>query len=353
MGRTSPTDRSRGASDGRYGALELIADLETLSQGRVLIIGDVMLDEYLTGDADRISPEAPVPVVRIEKEQLLVGGAGNVARNIVALGGKAVLIGIRGVDAAGQGLHDALVREGISASLLCLEKRPTTMKTRVLARQQQVVRIDREDTTLLLPEEARDLLGLAAEALPDCDAIVLSDYGKGLVSQPLMDGLRALIAKSGRDIPLLVDPKPQNLLLYKHVTLLTPNAKETSESVSLPVKTPEDIMAAGRAILATLECKHLITTLGSSGMAVFEDADTIVHIPTTGRQVYDVTGAGDTVIAVLALGAATGIPLVPACLLANYAAGVVVAQVGAAVATPNQVAEAIATLPKPELTRWR
>jgi len=350
MGCTSRSNSPSGKHE--YPSLKLIDYLEQFTDGRILIIGDVMLDEYLTGTADRISPEAPVPVVRIEKEEHLVGGAGNVARNIVALGGKTTLIGVRGNDAAGKSLQRVLDQDGINAHLLTLDNRSTTIKTRVLARQQQVVRIDREDDSPFLDQETQALLNLAATILPDCSAVVVSDYGKGIVSESFMRGLQGLIKVSARQIPLLVDPKPQNFTFYRGVTLLTPNAKETSESVAMPVKSTQNIVTAGRAMLEKLECRHLVTTLGSRGMAVFEDSENIYHIPTTGRQVFDVTGAGDTVIAALALGLATGVPLVPSCLLANYAAGVVVAQVGAAVATPNQVAEAVATLPKPVISRW-
>lgn len=332
--------------------LKLIAAIDGFSQAHVLIIGDVMLDEYLTGDAERISPEAPVPVVRIDEEDRLVGGAGNVARNITALGGNAFLIGVRGNDRAGNALEEALAQDGIAFTLHTTDDRPTTIKTRVLARRQQVLRIDREDASPLAAAHNDRLLALARQHIPTCGAIVVSDYGKGLVTEAFMQSLHSLIAASGRAIPVLVDPKPQNFRLYKNVNLLTPNAKETSESAGMPVGTPEEIIAAGRTIMERLECRHLVTTLGSEGMAVFENRDTVMHIPTTARQVYDVTGAGDTVIASIALGSATGLPLVQSCLIANYAAGIVVGKVGAATASPNQVAESIATLPKPAIARW-
>lgn len=330
----------------------LRADVAALAGRRVLILGDVMLDHYLTGSAERISPEAPVPVVRIEREELLVGGAGNVARNIVSLGGSALLLGVRGKDGPGRDLERCMLREGIEERLLVLPQRPTTVKTRVLAQRQQVVRFDREQTDALSAPATDALLAAVADALPECGAVVLSDYGKGLVSDRMTAGLRKLIAADGRDIPLLVDPKPCNFSFYAGVTLLTPNAKETSESVSLPVRTPAEIVHAGRAILSFLGSRHLVTTLGAQGMAVFEDADHIWHIPTTAIQVFDVTGAGDTVISALALGAAAGLPLVRSCLLANYAAGIVVGRVGAAAATPPQLAEAIAALPPPEVRQW-
>jgi rfaE bifunctional protein kinase chain/domain len=331
---------------------DLTGAITRLAGKRVLVFGDCMLDHYINGAAERISPEAPVPVVRVESESFLLGGAGNVARNIHALGGSPVLIGIRGADAAGKELEHCLRRALIPFSLLPVEERPTTVKTRVLAQRQQMLRIDREDAGPLASGQVDALLGLVEAALPESGAVVLSDYGKGLVSHRLMDGLRSLLHRSGRPVPLLVDPKPQNFPLYTGVTLLTPNARETRESVAMPVRNPREIAQAGRAILEKLGCEHLVATLGSLGMAVFEGAENIWHIPTSAIQVFDVTGAGDTVIAALALGAAAGLPLVQSCLLANYAAGLVVGQVGAAVATPVQLAEAIASLPLPRIKRW-
>lgn len=330
----------------------LIEGLESFSRMRVLIIGDVMLDEYLTGDADRISPEAPVPVVRVEGEKVLVGGAGNVSRNITALGGKAFLVGVRGSDTSGRTLEKCLHEDRVAFSLLTLEGRPTTVKTRVLARQQQVLRIDREYTSPLPSSDVQAILGLAAEYLPDCGAVVISDYGKGMVSAEFMQGLCAMVKASGRAIPVLVDPKPQNFSLYAGVSILTPNAKETGESVHMPVSSEAEIILAGQAIMRELGCPHLLTTLGSKGMAVFESPEKIWHIPTSARQVFDVTGAGDTVIATLALGLAAGLPLVHSCLLANYAAGIVVGLVGAGVATPDQISESARSQPLPQLSRW-
>lgn len=331
---------------------DLLKAITQFGGARVLIIGDAMLDEYLTGDADRISPEAPVPVVRVDSQRHLVGGAGNVARNVTKLGGHAVLIGVCGEDAAGRNLMGCLERDGISHALLRLNERPTTIKTRILARQQQVLRIDREDSSPLSEAQIATLLDMAESELPSCGAVVLSDYGKGTVTEQLVHGLLALTQKKGRRVPILVDPKPQNFKLYKEVTLLTPNAKETSESVNMPVKSSQDVINAGREILRQLQCEHLVTTLGSRGMAVFESKDIIWHIPTMAREVFDVTGAGDTVIATMALGASIQLPLLPSCLLANYAAGIVVAEVGAAAASPVSLAAAIKTLPEPLIAGW-
>jgi len=331
---------------------ELIRGIQSLATGRILIVGDVMLDAYLTGDAERISPEAPVPVVRVDGERHLIGGAGNVARNITALGGSSMLIGVRGSDSAGEELARCLEREKVDFSLLTLQDRPTTVKTRVFARQQQVVRIDREDVGPMRKVQVRALLEYTAKELPACGALVVSDYGKGLVSKEFMQGLREALAAAGKRIPVLVDPKPQNFMLYKGVSLLTPNAKEAGESINMPVKTNREIVRAGREILRKLGSECLVTTLGCQGMAVFESEERIWHIPTVARQVFDVTGAGDTVIAVLALGIASGLPLVLSCLLANYAAGIVVAQVGAATVSAAALEEAVRGLPAPVIGDW-
>jgi rfaE bifunctional protein kinase chain/domain len=275
-----------------------------------------------------------------------------VARNIRALGGQVVLIGVRGDDSAGLELMDCLTQEEIPSHVLALPGRPTTAKTRIMARMQQVVRVDREDDA---PHDAAitaKLLDHIAAELPRCHAVVISDYGKGLVSRAFMVKLLEHVRSDGRNVPVLVDPKPKNIAAYHGVTLLTPNAKETSEATRLPVKTPEQIVIAGRSLMESIGCPYLVTTLGPLGMAVFQSPDDVWHIPTTALQVFDVTGAGDTVIAAMAMGLSAGAPLVQASIFANYAGGIVVGEVGAATATPAQIAHALATLPHPQVRRW-
>ncbi|MDR1359906.1 MAG: D-glycero-beta-D-manno-heptose-7-phosphate kinase, partial [Deltaproteobacteria bacterium] len=312
---------------------DLLKRIAAFKQGRVLIVGDLMLDVYLFGDAERISPEAPVPVVRVSGEKRLLGGAGNVARNISSLGGQAVLVSARGQDQAGDCLEDFLAAEGIQAKLVLDRDRETTLKTRLLARGQQMLRFDRETQAPRKRQEEEQILLRAQEELKNCRAVVISDYGKGVITPYLMRHLLLRIRSLPRPIPVLVDPKPQNLAAYEGVTLLTPNVKETGELARLPVGSPAEIAAAGRALMERLGCPHLVTTLGAEGMAVFENRQTIRHIPTMARQVFDVTGAGDTVIATLALALALKAPLLQACMLANFAAGLVVAEIGAAVTT--------------------
>lgn len=325
--------------------------VDSLSGRRVLVVGDLMLDAYLMGDTDRISPEAPVPVVRIESERYLLGGAGNVARNIVALGGVATLVGTVGADVSADRIRTLIHDEGICGSLVTLPKRPTTVKTRVMARRQQMLRLDQEDAHLFTPSEMESVLAEVAAKLPGHEVVILSDYSKGMVSAPFMDRLRNLVDRAHHPIKILIDPKPSNVGLYGGSFLLTPNTKETGECAGMPVRSREEILAAGRAILAKVGCPHLLTTLGPDGMALFSGASEVWHVPTMAQDVFDVTGAGDTVIAALGLGLAAGLPLLASCVLSNYAAGLVVAQVGAAVASPAALRDAIRDLPV-VLSRW-
>jgi rfaE bifunctional protein kinase chain/domain len=323
-----------------------------LRDKRVLIVGDVMLDQYLFGDAERISPEAPVPVIRLEQEHSYLGGAGNVARNVAALGGRASLVGIAGDDAAGHMLHELLRQEAINAHVPLCSGRVTTLKTRVLARNQQMLRLDREEHSPLEPEEERLLLDRLATLAEDHEAIILSDYGKGLVSPSFMEALRALLASLPRAPLMLVDPRPANMHLYQGAFLLTPNLKESAETVHLPTRSQDEVLAAGRAVMARSGARHLLITLGPQGMALFSASGEVWRIPTSAQAVFDVSGAGDTVIGAAALGLAAGMPLLPACMLANFAAGVVVAKVGTATATPDELVNAVTTWPVPDLEKW-
>ena len=324
--------------------------VERLAGKRVLVVGDIMLDAYLMGDADRISPEAPVPVVRIESERYLLGGAGNVARNIAALGGVATLAGAVGEDGSASQVRSLVNAEGIRSALIPFSGRPTTVKTRIMARRQQMLRLDQEDARPFSAAEQEAVLDVLAAELADHDVVILSDYNKGLVSAPFMARFRALLAGCGHPVKVLVDPKPGNAALYGGSYLLTPNTKETGECAGLPVRNREEILAAGRAILEKVGCPYLLTTLGPDGMALFSGPD-VWHVPTMAQDVFDVTGAGDTVIASVGLGLAAGLELLPACVLANYAAGLVVAQVGAAVASPQALRQVIDELPV-TISKW-
>lgn len=326
--------------------------VEALAGRRVLVVGDLMLDAYLLGDAERISPEAPVPVVRIESERHLLGGAGNVARNVTALGGKATLLGVTGKDREADLLCSLVEQEGISPCLVPVAGRPTTVKTRVMAQRQQMLRLDREDASPLPEGPLRSVLSRFDRMLDEHDVIILSDYNKGLVSPSFMDHVRRRLAAAGKDKRLLVDPKPANTALYQGAFLMTPNTREAGECAGCSVRTREDILRAGQRLLKEPGCPCLLITLGADGMALFCGPDDVRHIPTMARDVFDVTGAGDTVIATLGLGLAAGLDLLTACILANYAAGLVVAKVGAATVSPHELAAAVTQLPFPSLSQW-
>lgn len=331
----------------------MLAAVETLKGHKVMIIGDLMLDHYLMGEVERISPEAPVPVVRVEKESFLLGGAGNVARNIADLGGLPLLVGTVGEDRNGAVLEDLCARAGLTTRLLRDGDRPTTVKTRIIAHNQQVVRVDQEHLAPLSPAGLDQLFELLESVFDEYAVIILSDYGKGFISKAFMDRFLPMIRTRTNPPKVLVDPKTVNYDLYQGVDLLTPNTKEAGEGAGMPVSGRESVIEAGRAIFRRLGCRNLLITLGPDGMALFEGADTVRHIPTFARKVFDVTGAGDTVIATTALGLASGMDLLTACTLANYAAGVVVGQVGAATATPADLKETIEELPEPKVTYWQ
>jgi len=334
-------------------ASDLTLDLAARLHGkRVLIVGDVMLDQYLFGDADRISPEAPVPVIRLEQERRYLGGAGNVARNVTALGGKASLVGIAGDDDAGRMLQDMLRQEAIDAHVLLCPGRVTTLKTRVLARRQQMLRLDRENPGPLTQEEEGRLLARLTPLMEEHETLIVSDYAKGLVSLSFMAALRAALASLTRAPLVLVDPRPQHMQFYHGAFLLTPNLKESAEAVQLPTRSQDEIIAAGRAVMARSGARHLLMTLGPQGMALFFATGEVWRIPTSAQAVFDVSGAGDTVIGAIALGMAAGMPLLPACMLANFAAGIVVAKVGTATATPDELVSAVTTWPVPDLEKW-
>ncbi len=328
--------------------------VDRLRGKRVMIVGDVMLDHYTFGSVSRISPEAPVPVLQVENERYLLGGAGNVAQNIVALGGQATIVGVRGNDQDGDTLTALMESAGIQTDLACDDRRRTTCKTRIIAQNQQIVRVDREHSEPLDEHVVGELLEKISRAVQSHDIVIISDYGKGMVNTAIMDALRSSRGASGARPLLLVDPKPQNYDLYHGVDLLTPNAKEASEGANVGISVGagapalrESVVRAGLALFQRLHCAHLLITLGAQGMALFDNPGRARRIPTFARTVFDVTGAGDTVIAAMALGLAAGADLLHASVLANHAAGVVVGQVGAATASPEELLQAMQEHPAP------
>ncbi len=315
--------------------------VKKLSEGKVFIIGDLMLDTYLIGDSSRISPEAPVPVVKIDETKQVLGGAGNVARSIVSLGGEAHISGIVGKDYQATEMQELFEADSVQTKLYPSARHTTTVKMRVLARGQQMLRMDKEHISPLEKEDLDNFLALLELSLADYEYVIVSDYAKGVVTKELMAFLTSYINKEGKKLKIFADPKPENKELYKNLFLLTPNAKESAELSHKSMQTLDEIKIAGKSLKEELKLDNLLTTLGAQGMALFSSSDTIWHIPTKARQVFDVTGAGDTVIASLALALSANIPLLEACILSNYAAGVVVAKVGSATVNQEEMLAAI------------
>lgn len=318
--------------------------LRRLAGARVLVVGDAMLDHYEWGEAERISPEAPVPIVRVTREDWKLGGAGNVARNVAALGGCPSLVAVRGADAAGERLAALCAAAGLEAHFVTCPERPTTCKTRIMASHQQMLRVDHETTAPLAPASAARLRELARQGA-DAAAVIVSDYGKGVVHPELLHDLAA-------HPRVFLDPKPCHYPLYQRVYCMTPNTKEAGEAAGFPITDPASAVAAGTQILARYGLATLVLTLGAEGMAVFVPGEGIFHVPTVARQVFDVTGAGDTVIATLALGVAAGASLLEAAMLANLAAGIVVGRIGTAAPTVEELHQAAAACQGLRPEKW-
>jgi D-beta-D-heptose 7-phosphate kinase/D-beta-D-heptose 1-phosphate adenosyltransferase len=308
--------------------------------GRVLVLGDVMLDEYVWGTVSRISPEAPVPVVAVRSESLKIGGAGNVAANLAALGGQPQLVGTVGDDAAAERLRQELTRAGVKADGLVVDaSRPTTIKSRVVAGSQHVVRFDRESDAPLAPAVRRQVLEQVRARLPGVDVLLISDYAKGVVGAALV---RAVLAWARRlKTAVAVDPKVQHVPLFRGVTVIAPNHHEAAAAARILVRDEADLRRVGQALLRRLQAQAVLITRGEQGMALFEARRPVTHIPTFAREVYDVTGAGDTVMAVLALALAAGAPMRAAAVLANYGAGVVVGKRGTATVSRAELGRAL------------
>ena len=333
-------------------AASLAARIPALAGSRVVIVGDCILDHYLVGEVSRISPEAPVPVVQVKSERHLLGGAGNVARNVQTLGGAPILIGIHGRDAAAGQHGELLDQHGIASRLVTDPNRPTTRKTRVIAHNQQVVRVDRELCEPVRGAVLDQLFSQLEIALQAAPVLILSDYGKGLVTRRFMERLWELLDRLPSRPLVLVDPKVRNFPLYKGVDLLTPNTKEAAEGAGVSIEDRSGILRAGLAVFRKLQCRHLLITLGADGMALFQSPDQVLHIPTAARKVFDVTGAGDTVIAALALALAAGFPLLDSCILANHAAGIVVGEVGTAAVAARDLQDHLSTAGDLPVESW-
>lgn len=311
----------------------LIKIVNNFKGKKIGVIGDLMLDEFISGDVERISPEAPVPVVLVNKEIFMPGGAANTANNITSLGGKTFLVGAAGNDKAGSLLRKILKNNNINIEGIIIDKRPTTQKTRIIARSQQIVRLDREKTDYVKEEIEKEAIKFIGSHIKNWDALIVSDYGKGFITLNLAEKTVALSLKYKK--PLIVDTKkPGHVLFFKNATLLTPNLHEAKNITGL-----EDIKKMGLAIQKKINCNVLITQ-GQDGMTLFE-REKNMHFPAKAREVFDVVGAGDTVVATIALALTAGADLGEAATISNYAAGIVVGKLGVAMVTKKELEDSL------------
>lgn len=307
---------------------QLLKRVTGMAGKRIAVLGDYMLDLYMWGTVSRISPEAPVPIVEVERETEHLGGAANVANNLASLDAKPFAVGVIGNDAPGARLlhlmqHCGFQTEGVFVD----ETRPTTIKTRVIAHNQHIVRTDRESRDTLAPQVQRNILDYLRRLLPTMQALIIEDYNKGVLAQPLLSQVITLAQQHG--CLVMVDPKFNHFLDYRGVTVFKPNRKETEDVLGLKLRATEEVVRAGKILLEKLRAENVLITLGSQGMALFQRNGNVYRIPTRARRVHDVSGAGDTVIATLTAALAAGADIIEAATLANIAAGLVVAEVGA------------------------
>ena len=311
--------------------------LERARDRRVVVLGDVMLDEFIWGDETRISPEAPVPVVNIKRESIHLGGAANVLANITAIGASGNVIGVVGRDAAAEKVRESLRKDGgvqTDDMLIADDKRPTTIKTRIIAHNQMVVRADREHRGAINGNVESQIIEATKRAIADADALVISDYDKGVITPRILSEVLPLAYDK---MPVLIDPKMRNFDSYRPATLLTPNHYEALRVTNLEEDSDETLSSAARSIRKRLACDAVLITRGEHGMMLLEGENDPVFVKTAAREVFDVTGAGDTVIATLAVALAGGASMTEAAVLANHAAGIVVGKLGTATADAKEI----------------
>ena len=319
---------------------------------RVLVVGDLMLDEYVWGCVERISPEAPVPVLTVTHEEFSLGGAGNVAKNLAVLGAGVAVAGVVGKGPQAKKLREELMKLGVDVSALIAESgRPTTRKTRIIAEHQQVLRIDREQVKEIAARSTEAILQRTSELLKTSDVLLISDYGKGVVTRQLV----AALAQKSRELGRIsiADPKGLDFTKYAGLTLITPNKKEASLASGIEIRDDRSLFAAGRRLLDAVAIEKLLITCGKEGMALFERGAEPLKVGTRARQVYDVSGAGDTVAATLGLGLASGLSYPDAMRLANAAAGIVVGKVGTAAVTRAELQQALQPAPDPAVLKHK
>lgn len=319
---------------------KLKAIVSKFKNTKVLVIGDLILDEFIWGEVSRISPEAPVPVVWVRSESFMPGGASNVANNLRSLGASVYLAGVIGDDERGAILKGELDAKGINTrGILVDESRPTTLKTRVVANHQQVVRIDKEKIDHLSGSVMSRMIEYIKDAVKNVDAVIVEDYGKGVIMPALLSRVIPLARQAKKIIS--VDPKEEHFRYYRGISVITPNNHEASKAVGFAIKDGATLKRAGEILLNKLNCKIALITLGENGMAVFRKGKPMKQIPTVAQEVFDVSGAGDTVIASYTLALASGADPIESAHIANCAAGIVVGKVGIAVVTPKELLSGI------------
>ena len=314
--------------------------LASAAQKRIAVVGDIMLDRYFWGSVQRISPEAPVPVVDIERESAHLGGASNVAANLQSLGAEPFMLGLIGEDSSGNTVLDLLRASGMTTGGIVTDTtRPTTVKTRVLGNNQHITRLDREIKTPIDNAVAERLLAALHKEGTALAGIILEDYNKGVITPFLLQSVIAFAKE--RSLPIFVDPKLANFFEYRTVTLFKPNKKETQDALGFSLSNDNDVRKAGNILLERLQCENVLITLGAQGMMLFEKSGTVSSVSTKARHVADVSGAGDTTIATLATMVAAGAGIVEASALANSAAGAVCEEPGIVAITPERLLEAV------------
>ena len=317
-----------------------VAILNNFKKAAVLVIGDLVMDHFVWGKVRRISPEAPVPVVEVSSESFMLGGAANVVNNIHSLGGKVLVCGVVGRDEMGKKLVHELRLKGISSDGVIVEDgRPTSVKTRVIAHSQQVVRFDREKKDKIHLDTMKTIMDYLKEKIRFVESIIISDYAKGVISEELVEEVISLAKKKGK--PVAVDPKVSHFDFYKYATIVTPNNDEASKASGIEIENEAGLLRAGEVLLNKLGSDAVLITRGEHGMSLFENNGEITHIPTVAKEVYDVSGAGDTVIGTVALSMASGASLKEAAVISNFAAGIVVGKIGTATVTPKELKDAV------------
>ena len=319
------------------------------NQAKVMVVGDLILDEFIWGKVNRISPEAPVPVVWVDSENFMPGGASNVASNIRSLGGDVTLIGVVGEDSRGEILRSLLRTKGVhSDGIFADPARPTTQKTRVIAHHQQVVRIDREKVLPLAETTLKKMLNFVKDKIEKMDAVIIEDYGKGVIVPKLVQTIVQLAKRSGKVIT--VDPKENHFSYYRGVTTITPNHHEAGSAVGFQIKDDASLRKAGEKLLEKVKCENVLITLGENGMSLFQKGKPMQKIPTVAQEVFDVSGAGDTVISAYTLARACKAGALDAALISNIAAGIMVGKVGVAVTNPEELLERVKNEAMPRRT---